>query len=140
MWLNVNDSNDLQEGDIIELNTEYPLVLHYAVVVDEDGERKVAHYPYPQTPRIEDLDYVLNNRPDSTIRRIMRTGIDSEYIIQNHNEIKDKIKNDYFNWLLKYNCENYIKDVTGAPIDGTDQRITAILVLLVIILIIVAVK
>jgi len=139
MWLRVNNINELQEGDIIELNTEYPLLLHYAVVVIENDEKKCAHYPYPQTPRIENLDYVINNRPDNTIRRILRTGIKSEQIIQNHNQIKDRVENNFNTWLLKYNCENYIREVTGKSI-GIDQRINAILVIVIIILIIIAIK
>lgn len=138
MWLKVKNQDELQEGDIIELGTEYPLLLHYAVVVIENDERKCAHYPYPSRPCIEKLDYVINNRPDCEIRRVIRTGVKSEEIINKHKEIENDFKDNFSDWLLRNNCEDYIRKVTGSSI-GTDQRIYALLVLIIIILIVIVI-
>ena len=134
MWTKVNSRDELQEGDILELNTEYPLLLYYVVVVIENNERKCAHYPYPQSPCIENLDYVINNRPDNTIRRVLRTGVSSKEIIDNHNKIN--ISNPKFREWLGYNCESYMREVTSRGI-GLDQRVSALLVLIIIILILI---
>ena len=135
-WIKVNNQSELQEGDILELNTEYPLVLHYAVMVIENNERKAAHYPYPNSPCIENLDYVINNRPDNTIRNVLRTGVSSKEIIDNHNKIEMPPKEDFTDWLFRDNCENYVRDITKNNI-GTDQRATALLVLIIIILVLI---
>ena len=136
MWQKINSQHDLQEGDILELNTEYPFLRHYAVVVIENNERKAAHYPYPKSPCIEDLNYVINNRPDNTIRKVLRTGVSSKEIIDNHNKIKMPDKETFISWLTRYNCENYIKDVTGKCLGG-DQRVYALLVLIIIVLVLI---
>lgn len=135
MWLKVNNKEELQEGDIIELGTEYPLLLHYAVVVSDNGEQKVAHYPYPLSPCIQGIDYVLNNRPDNRIRRVFRTGLKSEQLIENHQSI-EMPKKDFCEWLFSYNCESYVRQITGRQI-GTDQRVYAVAGIIIIILFIV---
>lgn len=136
MWIKVNNHEELQEGDILELNTDYPFLLHYAVVVIENNKKKCAHYPYPKSPCIENLDYVINNRPDSTIRRVLRTGVSSKDIIDNHNKIEMSSKENFFYWLSKYNCEDYVRQVTENGV-GVDQRVTALLVFIIIIFVLI---
>lgn len=136
MWIQVTNKNELKEGDIIELGTEYPLLKHYCVVVIKDGKQQLAHYPYPSSPCIEDIDYVLNNRPDNRILRVMRTGLQSKEIIENHNNIEIPKQGDFCSWLFSYNCEDYIRQITGKKI-GTDQRVYAVMAVIIIILFII---
>ena len=143
MWSQVNNIDELQEGDIVEFNskvpddrlflpsTEVPFVLHYGIVVIEDGEKKMGHNTFQQCPRIEGIEKVLNGRK---INRIIRTEKKSDELIRNHREVE----NIKYNWLT-FNCEKYIEQVTGIQ-PGIDQRINLIILILVIILIIVAVR
>lgn len=137
MWLRVNNIEELQEGDVIELGTTYPLIKHYAVVVIQDGEKKVAHYPYPDSPCIEDINYVINNRPERHrfVKRIFRTGVPSDQIIDKHNEIQNIDKKYKF---IRFTCENYVRALTGSDI-GIDQRFLIggglIIIILLLILI-----
>jgi hypothetical protein len=133
------DFSEFRDGDILELKTKYPLILHYGVIVSDGSGMKIAHYPFPSNPKIQDIQSALEYRPENPIIRYMRTGVSSDSIINRHNNISERVKNNFPNWLTVFNCEDYVRELTGHSID-TDQRITAILVLTLIILLIILVK
>lgn len=130
-WI-IYDGGELHEGDIIETTTIYPLVRHYGVVVIQDEEKKIAHYPFPAKPKIEDIHTACENKK---ITRLIKSSLKSNEVIERHNEIAHRTINDYTNWFLKFNCEDYIRKITGKCI-GMDQRATFLGIIIVILLLI----
>lgn len=142
MWLSIHNVDELQEGDVVEFPSkvpdnrlilpglEVPFVLHYGIVVIQDGEKKMGQTTFQQYPQIDSIEKTLNGR---RINRIIRTGLPSDQLISNHKEVENK----KYHWW-NFNCEHYVKQMTGIN-PGIDQRITlgiAIIILLLIILII----
>lgn len=142
MWVDVHNIDELQEGDVIEFvskvpdtsfifaGTEVPFVLHYGIVLIQNGIKKLGHNTFQNYPKIDDIAQTLNGRQ---IKRVCRTGMKSEDILNNHNKIIN-IKYD----VLKSNCEDYVFKVTGIR-PGIDQRAIWIVGLVIIIMILILV-
>jgi len=145
MCSQINKIDQLQEGDIIEFpmkvpdnrlflpGVEFPFVLHYGIILIQDGQKKIGHNTFQNYPKIDDdIEKVLNGRE---IKRVIRTGIPSDKLIKNHNQVKDIKYNG-----LSFNCEDYVKKMTGVNV-GLDQRIKfGIVIVLMIIIILLIIK
>ena len=143
-WIPVEEVGNLQTGDLLEMPSKFhksyplvggeiiPLVNHYGVYVEVDGEPMVAHNPFGGYPEIIPLSKIESDR---RINRVIRMGLSQEEILERFNSCKHRPYN-----FFDFNCEKFIEHICGFCKIGDDQRIGWLLFFVMIILIIVALK
>jgi len=140
-WIPVEEMGGLQTGDLLEMPSKFhkkypliggnniPLVNHYGVYLEVNGEPMVAHNPFGGYPEIIPLSQLEKDRK---IKRVIRMGLTSEHIIKRVNECKHLPYN-----FFGFNCEKFIFHLCSCDV-GYDQRWGWVLFFIIIILLIFA--
>lgn len=136
-WLNKESAGCLQSGDIIETPVKipatdfnFPMFNHYGIVIYVCGVPYVCHLPGRTDPILESLEKFEEKRKIVRVLRNEQTeNLTNEHLFNNFNQIANK---KYYFW--RYNCEDFIKAMTGGTVDlGFDQRCGYGLLILVIL-------
>lgn len=137
-------TEDVQSGDIIETISKIPehspifkgmmlpIIKHYGIVCNVNGEQCLVHNIIGRSPTITPCREVFTDR---SVERVLRTGLTDEEILDKYYSCREK-KYDLWSW----NCESLMVFIWGDSI-GIPQRdawsvgatILIILLLLVII-------
>lgn len=145
-WFTVNDTRDLQSGDIVETisklpqhspispGMKIPFILHYGIVTCENGLQCFVHNVIGAGPTITPTQEIFEDR---TIRRVYRTGMTDEQIIEKYNQYKEKNYSPVF-----FNCEHLINNFCGLPVKVSQVQAyaVALLILALLILILLLIK
>ena len=137
-WILLSEvDNKLETGDLLELPSMFPrkypivggivvpIVNHYGIYLEVDGKPMVAHNPWGGHPEIISLEQFETDRK---IKRIIRTGMTAEHIIEKTKECEGTPYQ-----FFGRNCELFVSFVCGCAV-GWDQRWGWALFLIMIVL------
>lgn len=133
-------TQDVQSGDIIETISKIPqhspickgmflpIIKHYGIVCNVEGEQCLVHNIIGRTPTITPCKEVFIGRK---IERVLRTGMTDDQILDKFYQCREK-KYRIFSW----NCESLMVFISGSSIgypqgDGWSLGI-AVLILVII--------
>lgn len=133
-------TQDVQSGDIIETISKIPqhspickgmflpIIKHYGIVCNVNGEQYLVHNIIGRTPTITPCKEVFIDRK---VERVLRTGMSDCQILEKYNSCKER-KYRLFSW----NCESLMVYIYGQSIgypqgDGWSLGISVLILVIV---------